>query len=157
MNGFLKLDKKSISGVAFIKMDEIIMRRKMQQCDRKNELSTVHNPAKQYSCFLTVLFFHAVRNLLDLVKRAGQALTKRQKMDIICNTVKWFLCFRTYRFEGGEFMEQRKRERLLFELSYLNTSALFALREHAAPVLFSKKMEQAWETALIKASRRLRK
>lgn len=115
------------------------------------------NPAKQYSCFLTVLFFHAVRNLLDLVKRAGQALTKRQKMDIICNTVKWFLCFRTYRFEGGEFMEQRKRERLLFELSYLNTSALFALREHAAPVLFSKKMEQAWETALMKASCRLRK
>ena len=54
-------------------------------------------------------------------------------------------------------MEQRKRERLLFELSYLNTSALFALREHAMQLLFSKKMEQAWETALMKASRRLRK
>ena len=53
-------------------------------------------------------------------------------------------------------MEQRKREKLLFELSYLNTSALFALREHAAPILFSERMEHAWEAALLKASRRLR-
>lgn len=54
-------------------------------------------------------------------------------------------------------MEQRKRERLLFELSYWNTSVLFALREHFSSVLFSRNMEQAWETALMWASRRLRK
>lgn len=54
-------------------------------------------------------------------------------------------------------MEQGKREKLLFELSYLNTSALFALREHCAPALFSEKMENAWESALMRASRHLRK
>jgi hypothetical protein len=53
-------------------------------------------------------------------------------------------------------MEQKKREKLLFELSYLNTSALLALREQMAPVWFSAKMDNLWETALMKSSRRLR-
>ena len=50
-----------------------------------------------------------------------------------------------------------KQDKLLFELSYLNTSALFALREKVGPYLFSEKAENLWETAVMHTSRRLRK
>ena len=50
-----------------------------------------------------------------------------------------------------------ERDKLLFELSYLNTSALFALREKVAPLVYNEVADQMWEKAVMRTSRRLRK
>lgn len=49
------------------------------------------------------------------------------------------------------------KDRLLFELSYLNTSALFALREKMSSLLYNEVADQVWEKAVMHTSRRLRK
>ncbi len=49
------------------------------------------------------------------------------------------------------------KEKLLFELSYLNTSALFALREKVTPLVYNEVAEQLWENAVMRTSRWLRK
>ncbi len=49
------------------------------------------------------------------------------------------------------------KDKLLFELSYFNTSALFALREKMAPLLYSEVADQMWEKAVMRTSRKLRK
>lgn len=59
--------------------------------------------------------------------------------------------------EGGSTVRQKEMDKFLFELSYLNTTALFALKAHVAPQRFSGKLEDAWESALMKSSRHIRK
>ena len=49
------------------------------------------------------------------------------------------------------------KDKLLFELSYSNTSALFALREKIAPLIYNEVAEQIWEKAVMHTSRGLRK
>lgn len=53
-------------------------------------------------------------------------------------------------------MKQQEQNRMLFELSYLQTNALLALREQMATVWFPEKLEGAWEAALMRSSRRIR-
>ncbi len=49
------------------------------------------------------------------------------------------------------------KDKLLFELSYINTSALFALREKMAPLVYNELADQMWEKAVMRTSRNLRK
>lgn len=54
-------------------------------------------------------------------------------------------------------MRRELKDKLLFELSYLNTTELFALRERISPTMLPEKAERIWESALLKSSNHLRK
>ena len=51
----------------------------------------------------------------------------------------------------------KQKEKLLFELSYLNTSALLAIRDRMSFVQFPERVGDAWQNMLMKSSARLRK
>ena len=53
-------------------------------------------------------------------------------------------------------MNQQGHSKMLFELSYLQTNALLALREQMASVWFPEKLEGAWDAALMRSSRHIR-